>query len=294
MKKILKLIGVFVAILAVVVISLNIDAIGGWFKSLFSEPDTTELAGPALPTDPVLRTLQKDLENGWNERDDWDEEFFVSMHKKIELIGVDRPVATQRNFNTEQAITKIYNKMFEEWGKSNCQHNVITKYNKAIAAVKKYDKNAKSNTRVHYINQVNVLYNKARKLAVDKFVPSHNYSSNGHTWRRYSDYRNEKEAEIYQLKSNYLYTNHLSNIHLLSQGLSDYKVSERFDAGRKVFSKNLSQAIKNYFENDARVWGYTYSEYNNLCGIRNRFYDEEYNDDDGALRSYVSYYYDRY
>ena len=294
MKKILKLIGIFVAILAVVVISLNIDAIGGLIKGIFSEPDTTEIVGPSLPTDPVLRTLQKDLENGWNERDDWDQEFFVTMHKKIELIGVDRPVATQRNFNTEQAITKIYNKMFEEWGKSNCQHNVIAKYNKAISAVTKYDKNAKSNTRVHYISQVNKVYNNARKLAVEKFVPKHNYNPNGHTWSRYIDYRNEKEFEIRELKSNILYTNHLSNIYLLSQGLSDYKVDERFTVGRKTFDKSLSKAIKQYFENDAKVWGYTYSEYNNLCGVRNRFYDEECSDDDGALRSYVNYYYDRY
>lgn len=292
MKKILKLTGVFVAILVVVLISLNIDAIGGFFKGLFNENETPETEIVYI-SDPVIRSLQKDLEEGWNNRDDWDPEFFISMTKRIELISVNKAVATQRNFNTEQAITKIYNKLFEEWSKHSCNHNTVVKYIKALSVVKKHDKQANSNARIHYITQVYNLYKKARALAADKFVPKHNYSPIGHTWSRYSDYREKKEMEIKEVKNHFLY-NHISNISLISQGLSEHKVNERFTTGRKLFSKSLSAAIKKHFENDASIWGYTYSEYNNLCGVRNRFYDEECYDDDGALRSYVNYYYDKY
>ena len=273
-------------------VSLNANAIVDWVKGLVNEEPVQSGGSDIVISNPLVRMLQEDLQNGWNARDDWDEAFFIEMHKKIELIGVNHPVATQRNFNAEQAITKIHNKIFQEWSKSDCQHQVITNYIKATSVVKKYDKNTKSNYRLDYINKVYVEYNKARKLAMDKFVLNPNYNHSAFTWKKYSDYRHTKEIEIQQMRNNYLYINHLCNISLLRLGLSEQKVNERFAAGRKAFDKSLSKAIKSGFENDASTWGYTWGGYNNLRSVSNKYYGES-NDDGGALKGYEDYYYVR-
>ena len=59
MTKILKLIGVFVAVLVVVLVSLNANAIVDWIKSLDGDGSgPSEESGPVV-SNPLVRILQE-------------------------------------------------------------------------------------------------------------------------------------------------------------------------------------------------------------------------------------------
>jgi hypothetical protein len=243
MKHFIKLAAVFVSILLVLVAAFNIDTIISLITGNIE-------SGPPKGKSQIEQ-LQARLEEGWRERNDWDKDFFQDMYIDIDLLSADYNVSTQRDFNSEQAISKIKTKIFQEWGKPNCNKGVVDKYVNAARFVKKTDSKATHHNDIVKIEQVYKEYDKALKLAQSRFTLK--VSFNGTSWRSYQDYRASQESSINSLKQSSIYNNYLSRINVIRVGLSQSELNSRFAASRNTYYAQLETAIYNYYEKAAKT-----------------------------------------
>lgn len=280
MKQFLKLAAIFVSILLVIVATLCFNSIMDWVNKTFGPEETQPVNTYERISNPTVRALQKELEEGWKARGGWDEAFFKKMWDKIDLISVDQPVATQRNYNTEEALRRIYDQVIEEWGRPNCNKVIVDGFVAAARLVQKTDSNAAGHQNITQIEQINKEYNKALTLVNSKFVPK--VSFNGSTWKSYSSYEEDQRRIINNLKRSNNYIQYLSNIIALQNGLGEPSLTNRFNAGRGTYYNNLSKSIRNHFEKKDR----TPENLDKLFDVRNR-YDNESPGDGGALSTFV-------
>lgn len=236
--KYLKLALVFIGVLGGIVIGLNFDSI----KNII-------IQGPDPDSNPIpssIEKLQKEIDEGWKQRNDWDEEFFIIKCNDINSYEKYYPTHIRPLFdaNTRLAVERVDNNIFAQWRLSSCNHNIILKYITAIGIICKYDNTAKNNSRIQSINNVNETYKAALVLAGKDFKKI-SILNNGVTWTSYNDYVNRIKNNVTNMLNNANYRNYLSNITAISQGLNSYR--NRMHS-RASYYTQLESEIVNYYK----------------------------------------------
>ena len=199
--------------------------------------------------DPRLEELRTSIENGWKERTDWDQDFFIDNHKMINVNSRNFSVTTLRNFHTGQAVDIVHKKIFEHWSTAQCNKNNVDVYRNAITVICNTDKDAKSNPMVTEVINVYNVYTKALGLANSNFVPKSGF--NGSTWKSYDSYKSEQKQAISSVLQNQHYRSSLANITSIRNGLNS--AESRMSTGRTKYYENLANEIIAYYNKRERT-----------------------------------------
>lgn len=271
--KAIKLLITFVVLLALVVLAFVIGS-----KKVVPTvlPD---------PSDETLKEVRTQIEQDWEQANDWDETVFERHCDKLNQMRNDYSVGTLVDLNTRLAVETVYKKLMDgEWKSESCREKVVDKYVNALGVIIKADANAKDNNNVKKLYQVNDVYKKA--LSVSRIRIGLSPSFDGSSWRSFSAYSNSIKAKKASIESNAIYKEHLSCIREIKNGLAN--IDGSLSEARIVFYKSLAKAITSYY---SRIPS---SERNNsqlqtLRNVRDR-YNNEYSNNYN-LNYFVSAFY---
>lgn len=270
--KAIKLLITFVVLLALVVLAFVIG------------PE--KVVPPVLPdpSDETLKEVRTQIEQDWEQANDWDETVFEKHYDKLNQMKNDYSVGTLIDMNTRLAVEAVYKKLMDdEWNSESCREKVVDKYINALGVISRADANAKDNNNVKKLYQVNDVYKKA--LSVSRIRIGLSPGFDGSSWRSFSEYSKNIKDRRDSINSNTIYKEHLSNIREIKNGLAN--IDSRLSESRITFYKSLAKAITSYYSKIPS------SERNNsqlqtLRNVRDR-YNNEYNNYN--LNYFVSAFY---
>lgn len=270
--KAIKLLITFVVLLALVVLAFIIGP-----KSTVSHdlPD---------PPDETLKEVRTQIEQDWEQANDWDETVFAKHCDKLNKMKKDYSVGTLVDMNTRLAVETVYKKLMDgEWNSESCREKVVDKYVNALGVIIKADANAKDNNNVKKLYQVNDVYKKA--LSVSRIRIGLSPSFDGSSWRSFSAYSDSIKAKKASIESNSIYKEHLSNIREIKNGLSN--IDGRLYGARNKFYVKLANDITSYYSRIPSLERND-SQLRTLRNVRDR-YNNEYNNYN--LNYFVSAFY---
>ena len=271
--KAIKLLITFVVLLALVVLV---------FVIVPKPPVSHDLPDPP---DETLKEMRTQIEQDWEQANDWDDAVFEKHCDKLNQMRNDYSVGTLVNMNTRLAVETVYKKLMDgEWKSESCREKVVDKYINAIGVIIKADANAKDNNNVKKLYQVNDVYKKA--LSVSRIEIGLSPKFNGSSWNSFSEYSKNIKDRKNSINSNTIYKEHLSNIREIKNGLAN--IDSRLSEARIAFYKSLANAIISHY---SRI---SSSERNNsqlktLRIVRDR-YNNEYSTSN-KLNNFVSAFY---
>lgn len=271
--KAVKLLITFVVLLALVVLAFIIVP-----KSTVSHdlPD---------PPDETLKEVRTQIEQDWEQANDWDDKVFEKHCDKLNQMRNDYSVGTLVDMNTRLAVETVYKKLMDgEWKSVSCREEVVDKYVNALGVIIKADANAKDNNNVKMLYQVNDVYKKA--LSVSRIRIGLSPGFDGSSWRSFSAYSNSIKAKKASIESNAIYKEHLSNIREIKNGLAN--IDGRLSEARIAFYKSLAKAITSYYSRIPSLERNN-SQLRTLRNVRDR-YNNEYSNNYN-LNYFVSAFY---
>ena len=187
--KAIKLLITFVVLLALVVLA---------FIIVPKPPVRHDLPDPP---DETLKEVRTQIEQDWEQANDWDETVFEKHCDKLSQMKNDYSVGTLIDMNTRLAVEAVYKKLMDgEWNSESCREKVVDKYINALGVIIKADANAKDNNNVKKLYQVNDVYKKA--LSVSRIRIGLSPGFDGSSWRSFSAYSNNVKAKKASIESN--------------------------------------------------------------------------------------------
>ena len=174
--KAIKLLITFVVLLALVYLAFRIV------------PKPTVSHNLSDPSDETLKEVRTQIEQDWEQANDWDEKVFEKHCDKLNQMNKNGySVGTLVDMNTRLAVETVYKKLMDgEWKSESCREKVVDKYINAIGVIIKADANAKDNNNVKKLYQVNDVYKKA--LSVSRIEIGLSPKFNGSSWNSFSEY----------------------------------------------------------------------------------------------------------
>lgn len=258
--KAIKLLITFVVLLALVYLAFHIDP----------KPIRHDLPDPP---DETLKEMSKQIEQDWEQANDWNETVFEKHSDKLNQMRNDYSVGILVDMNTRLAVETVYKKLMDgEWKSESCREEIVDKYINALGVIIKADANAKDNNLVKMLYQVNDVYKKA--LRVSRIEIGLSPKFNGSSWNSFSEYSKNIKNRRDSINSNTIYKEHLSNVRDIKNGLAN--IDSRLSEARKDFYKSLAYAIISYF---SRIPSFerNNSQLQTLQNVRNR-YNGEYHE----------------
>lgn len=272
--KAIKLLITFVVLLALVYFA---------FRIVPKPPVFHDLSDPS---DETLKEVRTQIEQDWEQANDWDEEVFEKHSDKLNQMRKDYSVGTLVDMNTRLAVETVYKKLMDgEWKSESCREKVVDKYVNALGVIIKADANAKDNNNVKKLYQVNDVYKKA--LSVSRIRIGLSPDFDGSSWRSFSAYSNSIKAKKASIESNAIYKEHLSNIREIKNGLAN--IDGRLSEARIAFYKSLANAITSYYSRIPSSKRNN-SQLRTLRNVRDR-YNSEYHENKN-LKGFVKAFYD--
>lgn len=272
--KAIKLLITFVVLLALVYLAFRIV------------PKSTVSHDLSDPSDETLKEVRTQIEQDWEQANDWDEKVFEKHCDKLNQMNKNGySVGTLVDMNTRLAVETVYKKLMEgEWKSESCREKVVDKYINALGVISKTDANAKDNNNVKKLYQVNDVYKKA--LSVSRIEIGLSPKFNGSSWNSFSDYSKNIKDRKNSINSNTIYKEHLSNIREIKNGLAN--IDSRLSKARNKFYDKLANDITSYY---SRIPS---SERNNsqlrsLRNVRDR-YNGEYHKNNNLQNFVTSFY----
>ena len=272
--KAIKLLITFVVLLALVYLAFRIV------------PKPTVSHDLSDPSDETLKEMRTQIEQDWEQANDWDEKVFEKHCDKLNQMNKNGySVGTLVDMNTRLAVETVYKKLMDgEWKSESCREKVVDKYINALGVIIKADANAKDNNNVKKLYWVNEVYEKA--LSVSRIRIRLSPKFNGSSWNSFSEYSKNIKDRRDSVISNTIYKEHLSNIREIKNGLAN--IDSRLSKARNKFYDKLANDITLYY---SRIPS---SERNNsqlrtLRNVRDR-YNSEYHENDN-LQNFVTAFY---
>lgn len=238
------------------------------------------------PSDETLKEVRTQIEQDWEQTNDWDEKVFEKHCDKLNQMNKNGySVGILVDMNTRLAVETVYKKLMDgEWKSESCREKVVDKFINALGVIIKADANAKDNNNVKKLYQVNDVYKKA--LSVSHIEIGLSPKFNGSSWNSFSEYSKNIKDRKNSINSNTIYKEHLSNIREIKNGLAN--IDSRLSEARIAFYKSLAKAITSYYSripsserNNSQLW--------TLRKVRDR-YNGEYHENEN-LNGFVKAFY---
>ena len=244
--KILKLLGIFIAILGIVIGALYI-------KSALTDTDSDDIK-IILPDN--VTDQRAEMEDFWNRAADWDAKHFEAEYSHIQQClhanYIDHAAANQlTSLLCNLVINRMQGLQLGEYRKSDCNIGIVKGYMKGIDAVCQKLSSYNNDDRVRQLRDIEKLYDEISTFGKSSFIPGNNLSENAdgsHQWLDYDSYAKGRRQKAADYRENSTYLEFLKNITVLKNGISEESVNSRLTKGKKSYGSALANAIAVAYE----------------------------------------------
>ena len=244
--KILKLLGIFIAILGIVIGALYI-------KSALTDADSDDIK-IILPDN--VTDQRAEMEDFWNRAEDWDSKHFEAEFSHIQQClhanYIDHAAANQlTSLLCNLVINRMHGLQVGEYNKSDCNIGIVKGYMKGIDAVCQKLSSYNNDDRVRQLRNIEKLYDEISTFGRSSFIPGNNLSENAdgsHQWLDYDSYAKGRRQKAADYRENSTYLEFLKNITVLKNGISEESVNSRLTKGKKSYGSALANAIAAAYE----------------------------------------------
>lgn len=244
--KILKLLGIFIAVLGIVIGALYI-------KSALTDADSDDIK-IILPDN--VTDQRAEMEDFWNRAEDWDAKHFEAEYSHIQQClhanYIDHAAANQlTSLLCNLVINRMHGLQVGEYNKSDCNIGIVKGYMKGIDAVCQKLSSYNNDDRVRQLRNIEKLYDEISTFGKSSFIPGNNLSENAdgsHQWLDYDSYAKGRRQKAADYRENSTYLEFLKNITVLKNGISEESVNSRLTKGKKSYGSALANAIAAAYE----------------------------------------------
>jgi len=244
--KILKLLGIFIAVLGIVIGALYI-------KSALTDADSDDIK-IILPDN--VTDQRAEMEDFWNRSEDWDAKHFEAEYSHIQQClhanYIDHAAANQlTSLLCNLVINRMHGLQVGEYHKSDCNIGIVKGYMKGIDAVCQKLSSYNNDDRVRQLRDIEKLYDEISTFGKSSFIPGNNLSENAdgsHQWLDYDSYAKGRRQKAADYRENSTYLEFLKNITVLKNGISEESVNSRLAKGKKSYGSALANAIAAAYE----------------------------------------------
>ena len=244
--KILKLLGIFIAVLGIVIGALYI-------KSALTDADSDDIK-IILPDN--VTDQRAEMEDFWNRAADWDAKHFEAEYSHIQQClhanYIDHAAANQlTSLLCNLVINRMHGLQVGEYNKSDCNIGIVKGYMKGIDAVCQKLSSYNNDDRVRQLRNIEKLYDEISTFGKSSFIPGNNLSENAdgsHQWFDYDSYAKGRRQKAADYRENSTYLEFLKNITVLKNGISEESVNSRLTKGKKSYGSALANAIAAAYE----------------------------------------------
>ena len=244
--KILKLLGIFIAVLGIVIGALYI-------KSALTDTDSDDIK-IILPDN--VTDQRAEMEDFWNRAADWDAKHFEAEYSHIQQClhanYIDHAAANQlTSLLCNLVINRMQGLQLGEYRKSDCNIGIVKGYMKGIDAVCQKLSSYNNDDRVRQLRDIEKLYDEISTFGKSSFIPGNNLSENAdgsHQWLDYDSYAKGRRQKAADYRENSTYLEFLKNITVLKNGISEESVNSRLTKGKKSYGSALANAIAAAYE----------------------------------------------
>lgn len=255
---------------ALKLVIIFVVALGGIVGAFLLLSGNNKGAGIVPPEDNSYETYRVQIENEWNQLEDWNEQVYKKNCDLVKQLSADRSgfqySQPLMDLNTRKAVEIVREKIFAEWSSSSCRKNVIEKYINAVSVIENMDRNAASNPNVKQMKSVNSTYVKAYSLANRRIGLTPRFD--GQSWNSYESYSSSISSQKNAILADSNYKEYLSNITGVKKGLNS--IPDKLAEGKSRFSRSLANLIVDYYD-DILSEERTRQQLNELRSMRNRF-----------------------
>ena len=169
--KILKLLGIFIAVLGIVIGALYI-------KSALTDADSDDIK-IILPDN--VTDQRAEMEDFWNRAEDWDSKHFEAEYSHIQQClhanYIDHAAANQlTSLLCNLVINRMHGLQVGEYNKSDCNIGIVKGYMKGIDAVCQKLSSYNNDDRVRQLRNIEKLYDEISTFGKSSFIPNTNLS----------------------------------------------------------------------------------------------------------------------
>jgi hypothetical protein len=244
--KILKLLGIFIAVLGIVIGALYI-------KSALTDADSDDIK-IILPDN--VTDQRAEMEDFWNRAEDWDSKHFEAEYSHIQQClhanYIDHAAANQlTSLLCNLVINRMHGLQVGEYHKSDCNIGIVKGYMKGIDAVCQKLSSYNNDDRVRQLRDIEKLYDEISTFGKSSFIPGNNLSENAdgsHQWLDYDSYAKGRRQKAADYRENSTYLEFLKNITVLKNGILEESVNSRLTKGKKSYGSALANAIAAAYE----------------------------------------------
>lgn len=244
--KILKLLGIFIAVLGIIIGAL-------YLKSALTDADSDDIK-ILLPDNAAEQRVE--MEDFWSHAENWDAKHFEAEYSHIQQClhanYIDHAASNQlTSLLCNLVINRMHSLQVGEYHKSNCNIDVVKGYMKGIDAVCQKLSSYNNDDRVRQLRDIEKLYNEINTFAKSSFIPNNNLSEDSdgsHSWFDYDSYAKGRRQKAADYRNDSTYLQFLNNITDLKNGITDESVNSRLSKGKKSYGTALAKAIAAAYE----------------------------------------------
>lgn len=267
--KFLKLLGIFVVLLGVVV--------GALFLSTDDIEVQTEDESLVDQSDQLISKIR----NKWGTATAWDADLFREQEDDITRFRSSKLISESNKRELTHllhitVIQKVKNRVFEEYGKTDCSYQVVEDNMKGIDIICQRQSDWKANPDVKLLNDCFMTYKTIRSFARSSFSLDTKLEKNSdgtHQWRDYKSYMSSMESTAAGHRSNDIYREYLSNISELKDGLASENVKKKLNLGCTDYATKLATKLVEDYPSSADDWD---ASTKNSIDVDFKRFDKEY------------------
>lgn len=222
----------------------------------------------------------------WNDAADWDSELFRRNCADVSVLSAKYNVSELHDHNVNLAFQTVNSKMFDLWHSPDCTKADVDRYIAAIDTITAYAPYMENNDGVKKLREVYAVFAEADNFVHKGFGLQPRFNGNDGTWNDFNIYRDGQIQQRNKIKSNPLYSSHLSNITYLKDGLN--QTEAKLGEARTLFYDALSRQIQNHYLG-IDVSDRTPEKRNEFLSCINKF-EAESNTNNGSLRALFKRY----
>lgn len=246
--KTMKIILVFVLIMAIVVAALLIEGIS---KHIVDD------GGMKSP----YASLSQRIDDNWSDVQGISEVIpicetcYNTICQALDISDDDKSELHEKNIRL--ALEKVWSLAETEWGKSNCSKKTISECQKSIKKIEnlgsdykeypaaKFKEIESNNKDAKLFRSVNKAYSEALVLCQRAAPDTADFNSDAREWTPFSIYEKEIEGQIDKVKSG-TYWKYISSISYINDGLSNLK--NRLPNAKTRYYENLISQVKEFYD----------------------------------------------
>jgi len=241
------------------------------------------LGGASSDNEELFTELQEEIENDWQDREDWDAELFESTTDRLrqEKDELGNGYRTLLDLVSDYGSALLCQAMMDEFARPECDSNRIESLHADLDAFLERATGYQNDNRVQQMQGVYNLYRNILGASSKRYGLSPSFDYDSGTWRDFSSYSSRILNECNGFSSNVYYP-YLKDAQIVINALGN--VRNKMDQAKTTFKNELARQIINAYKQHER----TDETAEQLNSLHRQFNDKFGRQND--LYNYVLYY----